>query len=202
MTAQAGGRERAQTDRTEGEAGTITRPGVAGKPGRTRISPQISAPQGRNPNPVPAGRWLLTASRLPSKLLTLWRLIAREITEPKFHRTKKPRNTKRLALSETTRHKYTESERRYNQPHGSHEVFLDRALRGGRLPTGAQQAGPRRKILPFLTRQNKSAPSTQPISSHRGAGRPAESSRILGLRKTRRVAATRFLLAFREICSL
>jgi hypothetical protein len=36
----------------------------------------------------------LAASALPSKLRTLWRIIAREITEPKFHRTKKPRKHK------------------------------------------------------------------------------------------------------------
>jgi hypothetical protein len=38
--------------------------------------------------------WLLTASNLPSKLKTLWRLIAREITEPRFHRSRKPRKVK------------------------------------------------------------------------------------------------------------
>jgi hypothetical protein len=37
---------------------------------------------------------MLTASSLPSKLKTLWRLIAREITEPRFHRSRKPRKAK------------------------------------------------------------------------------------------------------------
>jgi len=36
----------------------------------------------------------LTASNLPSKLRTLWRLIAREITEPTFYRSKNPRKDK------------------------------------------------------------------------------------------------------------
>jgi hypothetical protein len=38
--------------------------------------------------------WLLTASNLPSKLRTLWRLIAREMTEPKFASSKRPRKAK------------------------------------------------------------------------------------------------------------
>lgn len=37
--------------------------------------------------------WLLTASNLPSKLRTLWRLIALEITAPPFH-SKRPRKAK------------------------------------------------------------------------------------------------------------
>ena len=38
--------------------------------------------------------WLLTACTLPAFLRTLWRLNAREITEPKFHRNKRPRKAK------------------------------------------------------------------------------------------------------------
>jgi hypothetical protein len=38
--------------------------------------------------------WLLTARNLPSTLRTLWRLIAREITEPRFLHTKRPRKAK------------------------------------------------------------------------------------------------------------
>jgi hypothetical protein len=38
--------------------------------------------------------WLVTACNLPSKLRTLWRLNAREMTEPHVHRSKKPRKAK------------------------------------------------------------------------------------------------------------
>ena len=38
--------------------------------------------------------WLLTACNLPSMLRTLWRLNAREMTVPMFHRCKKPRKAK------------------------------------------------------------------------------------------------------------
>jgi len=37
--------------------------------------------------------WLLTACNLPSRLRTLWRLIAREMTAPVFH-AKRPRKAK------------------------------------------------------------------------------------------------------------
>jgi hypothetical protein len=38
--------------------------------------------------------WLLTACNLPSKLGTLWRATAREITVPRFHHAKRPRKAK------------------------------------------------------------------------------------------------------------
>lgn len=38
--------------------------------------------------------WLLTACNLPSRLKTLWRLIAREVTAPLFHHSKRPRKAK------------------------------------------------------------------------------------------------------------
>jgi hypothetical protein len=71
------------------------RSGVAEQPERSS----------RIPRPVPAVKarllaiyrqvgWLLVASNLPSKLKTLWRLIAREMTEPHFHRSKRPRKHK------------------------------------------------------------------------------------------------------------
>ena len=38
--------------------------------------------------------WLMWACNLPAQLRTLWRSIAREITLPRFHRSKKPRKAK------------------------------------------------------------------------------------------------------------
>ncbi|MGA2903837.1 MAG: hypothetical protein ABSD98_08395 [Candidatus Korobacteraceae bacterium] len=38
--------------------------------------------------------WLLTACNLPSQLRTLWRLVAREMTVPSFHHSKRPRKVK------------------------------------------------------------------------------------------------------------
>ena len=38
--------------------------------------------------------WLLTACNLPSKLGTLWRATAREMTVPRFHHAKRPRKAK------------------------------------------------------------------------------------------------------------
>ena len=38
--------------------------------------------------------WLLAAWNLPSQLRTLWRLIAREMTAPLFHHSKRPRKAK------------------------------------------------------------------------------------------------------------
>jgi hypothetical protein len=38
--------------------------------------------------------WLTTFSNLPSKLRTLWRVTAREITEPRFGHSKRPRKAK------------------------------------------------------------------------------------------------------------
>jgi hypothetical protein len=38
--------------------------------------------------------WLLMLCNLPAQLRTLWRSIAREITAPMFHRSKKPRKAK------------------------------------------------------------------------------------------------------------
>ena len=38
--------------------------------------------------------WLLTTCNLPSQLRTLWRLIAREMTAPLFHHSKRPRKAK------------------------------------------------------------------------------------------------------------
>ena len=75
--------------------GTIGRPGVAGQPGRTKPTPRKY--QSLKPRLLSLFRqvgWLLTASNLPSKLRTLWRLIARELTESKFHHSKRPRKAK------------------------------------------------------------------------------------------------------------
>ena len=38
--------------------------------------------------------WLWTACNLPARLRTLWRSMAREMTVPRFHRSKKPRKAK------------------------------------------------------------------------------------------------------------
>ena len=38
--------------------------------------------------------WLMMACNLPAQLRTLWRSIAREITAPRFHRSKNPRKAK------------------------------------------------------------------------------------------------------------
>jgi len=38
--------------------------------------------------------WLLTACNLPSKLGTLWRATAHEMTVPRFHNAKRPRKAK------------------------------------------------------------------------------------------------------------
>jgi hypothetical protein len=38
--------------------------------------------------------WLLTACNLPSKLRTLWRVTAREMTAPRFDPSKRPRKAK------------------------------------------------------------------------------------------------------------
>jgi hypothetical protein len=80
---------------TEGEAGNDNAPWRCGKArANQNIPPQISRLKAAILTVFRQAAWLLTASRLPSKLRTLWRLIAREITESKFHRTKKPRKHK------------------------------------------------------------------------------------------------------------
>jgi hypothetical protein len=38
--------------------------------------------------------WLLTACNLPARLRTLWRVNAREMTTPTFHRSKRPSKAK------------------------------------------------------------------------------------------------------------
>jgi len=38
--------------------------------------------------------WLLSARNLPALLRTLWRVNAREMTSPMYHRTKRPRKAK------------------------------------------------------------------------------------------------------------
>ena len=81
--------ERARTQ-PKARPGTIGRPGVAGQPGRNETKPpQISGRIGQtSPRRTPDSLfrqvgWLLTACNLPAFLRTLWRLNAREITEPR-----------------------------------------------------------------------------------------------------------------------
>ena len=72
----------------------MMRSGVADQPERSNPIPR--------PFPALSGSllaifrqvaWLLAASNLPSKLRTLWRLLAREMTAPLFHH-KRPRKAK------------------------------------------------------------------------------------------------------------
>jgi hypothetical protein len=77
----------------------MTRSGVADQPERSnqflRTFPLLMGSLRVISRPV---AWLLTACNLPAQLgaqlRTLWRWMAREMTEPRFHRFKKPRKAK------------------------------------------------------------------------------------------------------------
>ena len=72
------------------------RSGVADQPERKPIPPPLPRPHGNLLDIFRPGEklraifrqvaWLLTACNLPSQLRTLWRVIAREMTAPAFHR--------------------------------------------------------------------------------------------------------------------
>jgi hypothetical protein len=79
----------------------ISRSGVAEKPGRRKPLPR----RYRSIKPTTAAwdailalfrqiGWLLVTSNLASKLKTYWRILARELTVPTLHKTKKPRKHK------------------------------------------------------------------------------------------------------------
>jgi hypothetical protein len=82
----------------------MTRSGVADEPERSTPTPRLFPLPGNLLDIFRPGKtlraifrqvaWLLVACNLPSKLRTLWRLIAREMTEPHIHRGKKPRKAK------------------------------------------------------------------------------------------------------------
>ena len=73
----------------------MTRSGVADQPERSnqflRTFPLLMGSLRAISRPV---AWLLTACNLPSKLGTLWRATAREMTVPRFHHAKRPRKAK------------------------------------------------------------------------------------------------------------
>jgi hypothetical protein len=83
----------------------MMRSGVAEQPERTSpfLRP-IPFLKGKLPDIIKPGKtlrsifrqdaWLWAARNLSAQLRTLWRSIAREITLPRFHRSKKPRKAK------------------------------------------------------------------------------------------------------------
>ena len=82
----------------------MTRSGVADQPERTKILRPFPAFTGNLLDIFRPGKklraifrqvaWLLTACNLPSKLRTLWRVTAREMTAPRFDPSKRPRKAK------------------------------------------------------------------------------------------------------------
>jgi hypothetical protein len=73
----------------------MTRSGVADQPERSnQIHRPLPALTGSLLALFKQVAWLLTASNLASKLRTMWRVIAREMTEPHTHRSKRPRKAK------------------------------------------------------------------------------------------------------------
>ena len=71
----------------------MTRSGVADQPER-QIHRPFPALTGGLLGLFKQVAWLLTASNLASKLRTMWRVLAREMTEPHSHRSKRPRKAK------------------------------------------------------------------------------------------------------------
>ena len=79
--------------RTKARPGTMMRSGVADQPER-QIHRPLPALTGGLLGLFKQVAWLLTASNLASKLRTMWRVVAREMTEPHTHRSKRPRKAK------------------------------------------------------------------------------------------------------------
>ena len=71
----------------------MTRSGVADQPER-KIHRPLPTLTGGLLGLFKQVAWLLTASNLASKLRTMWRAVAHEMTEPHTHRTKRPRKAK------------------------------------------------------------------------------------------------------------
>ena len=72
----------------------MMRSGVADQPERSNPSPRFFPTFAVGVRAIfRQVAWLLTACNLPTQIRTLWRLLAREMTSPRFH-SKRPRKAK------------------------------------------------------------------------------------------------------------